>query len=86
MFRSTWLLWEITSQGEALAPASRKKSAGALASPESPGPFLYGTKGHCVLSLASSALIRECAGGPMGVTTACRALTAEQCSSSVYCE
>lgn len=44
MFQSTWLLWEIASQGEALVPASCKKSAGALASPGSPGPFLYGTK------------------------------------------
>lgn len=63
MFRSTWLLWELTSQGEALAPASRKKSAGALASPESPGPFLYGTKVGTVFSawpaLLSSESVQE---------------------------
>lgn len=69
-FWSSCLLWEISKlcQGEALAPASQKNQVGPWAHQGCWDPFYMELKCVQVLKPASSAVIREYAEGPKGVT------------------
>ena len=44
MFHFSWLLWDLPTQEEALAPASQKMPARAPGQPVAPGPCLGGTR------------------------------------------